>query len=125
MSLMSAVGLAVIALILGFAVGRLSVRSRDAGRLEQDLKKANQELAQYQNQISSHFADSAALMEQMAEQYQELYRHMADQSKFLAKNSELFKSIPQAEAPAPVKEPDFPPRDYAGSSGLLKTANQD
>ena len=42
MSLISAIGVAIIALVLGIVLGRLSVRSRDAGRLEQDLKKALQ-----------------------------------------------------------------------------------
>ncbi|QFI55764.1 YhcB family protein [Aeromonas simiae] len=125
MSLISAIGLAVVALVLGIVLGRLSVKSRDASRLEQDLKKARQELVQYQGQISTHFADSAALMEQMAEQYQTLYRHMAEQSKSLAKDSENpFKALPEETGAEPVKEPDFPPRDYAGSSGLLKQSGQ-
>ncbi|ENY72885.1 YhcB family protein [Aeromonas diversa] len=124
MSLISAIGVAIIALVLGIVLGRLSVRSRDAGRLEQDLKKAHKELDSYQNQISTHFADSAALMEQMAEQYQELYRHMAQQSQFLAKHGDSpFKVVEDAPQPQNA-EPDFPPRDYADASGLLKQSGQ-
>ena len=65
-------------------------------------------------------------MEQLAEQYQSLYRHMAEQSKFLAKAQEpLFRESLVEEAPANVaEEPGVPPRDYAGaSSGLLKQPN--
>ena len=68
MSLLTGILLAVAALIIGIVLGRFSVRSRDAGRLEQELKKAHKELESYQGQINTHFADSAALMEQLAEQ---------------------------------------------------------
>ncbi|MGL6264830.1 YhcB family protein [Aeromonas jandaei] len=123
MSLSIGILLAVAALIVGIIIGRFSVRSRDAGRLEQELKKAHKELENYQGQINTHFADSAALMEQLAEQYQTLYRHMAEQSKFLAKAQEpLFReALVEEEETKTEAEPGVPPRDYAGaSSGLLK-----
>ncbi|MVG15778.1 YhcB family protein [Aeromonas jandaei] len=123
MSLSIGILLAVAALIVGIIIGRFSVRSRDAGRLEQELKKAHKELENYQGQINTHFADSAALMEQLAEQYQTLYRHMAEQSKFLAKAQEpLFREVlVEEEETKSEAEPGVPPRDYAGaSSGLLK-----
>ncbi|PTT48376.1 YhcB family protein [Aeromonas sp. HMWF016] len=123
MSLSTGILLAVAALIVGIIIGRFSVRSRDAGRLEQELKKAHKELENYQGQINTHFADSAALMEQLAEQYQTLYRHMADQSKFLAKAQEpLFREVLVEEEETKAEaEQGVPPRDYAGaSSGLLK-----
>lgn len=123
MTLLNGILLAVAALIIGVLVGRFTVRSRGAGRLEQELKKAHKELESYQGQINTHFADSAALMEQLAEQYQTLYRHMAEQSKFLAKVQEpLFRETPtdeESDASA-NEEPGLPPRDYAGASGLLK-----
>ncbi|WP_421215439.1 YhcB family protein [Aeromonas jandaei] len=123
MSLSIGILLAVAALIVGIIIGRFSVRSRDAGRLEQELKKAHKELENYQGQINTHFADSAALMEQLAEQYQTLYRHMAEQSKFLTKAQEpLFREVLVEEEETKTEaEPGVPPRDYAGaSSGLLK-----
>ena len=123
MSLSIGILLAVAALIVGIIIGRFSVRSRDAGRLEQELKKAHKELENYQGQINTHFADSAALMEQLAEQYQTLYRHMAEQSKFLAKAQEpLFREVLVEEEETKTEaEPGVPPRDYASaSSGLLK-----
>lgn len=123
MSLSIGILLAVAALIVGIIIGRFSVRSRDAGRLEQELKKAHKELENYQGQINTHFAESAALMEQLAEQYQTLYRHMAEQSKFLAKAQEpLFREVLVEEEETKTEaEPGVPPRDYAGaSSGLLK-----
>ncbi|HHQ4557052.1 YhcB family protein [Aeromonas hydrophila] len=126
MSLLNGILLAVAALIIGVIIGRFTVRSRDAGRLEQELKKAHKELESYQGQINTHFADSAALMEQLAEQYQTLYRHMAEQSKFLAKAQEpLFRETlldKSSDVPA-NEEPGVPPRDYAGASGLLKQSS--
>ena len=62
-------------------------------------------------------------MEQLAEQYQTLYRHMAEQSKFLAKVQEPLFREPEVEETgdaANSEEPGLPPRDYAGASGLLK-----
>jgi uncharacterized membrane-anchored protein YhcB (DUF1043 family) len=60
-------------------------------------------------------------MEQLAEQYQTLYRHMAEQSKFLAKVQEpLFREPEDETGDAANEEPGLPPRDYAGASGLLK-----
>ncbi|MGL5225877.1 MAG: YhcB family protein [Aeromonas sp.] len=126
MSLLTGILLAVAALIVGILLGRFTVRNRDASRLEQDLKKANKELENYQSQINNHFTDSAALMEQLAEQYQTLYRHMAEQSKCLAKTKKpLFHEPAVEETPIPVAdEPTIPPRDYAGAaSGLLKQQN--
>ncbi|RSM26477.1 DUF1043 domain-containing protein [Aeromonas salmonicida] len=126
MSLLNGILLAVAALIIGIIIGRFTVRSRDAGRLEQELKKAHTELENYQGQINTHFADSAALMEQLAEQYQTLYRHMAEQSKFLAKVQEpLFReALLEESADTPAnEEPGVPPRDYAGASGLLKQSS--
>ncbi|WP_323899889.1 Z-ring associated ZapG family protein [Aeromonas hydrophila] len=126
MSLLNGILLAVAALIIGVIIGRFTVRSRDAGRLEQELKTAHKELESYQGQINTHFADSAALMEQLAEQYQTLYRHMAEQSKFLAKAQEpLFRETlldESTDVPA-NEEPGVPPRDYAGASGLLKQSS--
>ncbi|MFB0721593.1 YhcB family protein [Aeromonas salmonicida] len=126
MSLLNGILLAVAALIIGIIIGRFTVRSRDAGRLEQELKKAHTELESYQGQINTHFADSAALMEQLAEQYQTLYRHMAEQSKFLAKAQEpLFReALLEENTDTPAnEEPGVPPRDYAGASGLLKQSS--
>ncbi|MBR7630469.1 MAG: YhcB family protein [Aeromonas popoffii] len=126
MSLLNGILLAVAALIIGIIIGRFTVRSRDAGRLEQELKKAHSELENYQGQINTHFADSAALMEQLAEQYQTLYRHMAEQSKFLAKAQEprFREALLDDNADTQVnEEPGIPPRDYAGASGLLKQSS--
>ncbi|EOD56961.1 YhcB family protein [Aeromonas molluscorum] len=126
MSLLNGILLAVAALIIGVLIGRFSVRSRDAGRLERELNTARKDMESYQGQINNHFADSAALMEQLAEQYQTLYRHMAEQSKFLAKAEEpLFRESEVEETPAPDEESQgLPPRDYAGSaSGLLKQSS--
>ncbi|PJG59827.1 YhcB family protein [Aeromonas cavernicola] len=124
MSLLNGILLAIAALIVGIIVGRFTVRSRDAGRLESELKKAHKELESYQSQINTHFAESAALMEQLADQYQSFYRHMAEQSKFLANAQQpLFReTLLDDETVTPAnEEPDVPPRDYAGaSSGLLK-----
>lgn len=39
MTLFNGILLAIAALIIGVLIGRFSVRSRDAGRLEQELKK--------------------------------------------------------------------------------------
>lgn len=123
MTLLNGILLAVATLIIGVLIGRFTVRNRDAGHLEQELKKAHKELESYQGQITTHFADSAALMEQLAEQYQSLYRHMAEQSKFLAKAQEPLFREPQVEETSDAasgEEPGQPPRDYAGASGLLK-----
>lgn len=126
MSLLNGILLAIAALIIGVLIGRFTVRSRDAGRLERELNTARKDMESYQGQINNHFADSAALMEQLAEQYQTLYRHMAEQSKFLAKAEEPLFREPEVEA-APIDETasqGLPPRDYAGSaSGLLKQSS--
>ena len=51
-------------------------------------------------------------MEQLAEQYQTLYRHMAEQSKFLAKVQEPLFREPEVEETgdaANSEEPGLPP----------------
>lgn len=126
MSLLTGILLASAALLIGILIGRFSVRNRDAVYLEQELKKSRKELESYQGRVNSHFADSAALMGQLAEQYQTFYRHMAEQSQSLTKTQEPLFELPKQtiENPQATAEPELPPRDYSGSSsGLLKQSN--
>ncbi|MGL5948088.1 MAG: YhcB family protein [Aeromonas sp.] len=117
-------GLAALGiLIFGLLVGRLTAKGKDVKTLEKELKEARTELADYQSKIEQHFTDSAAMLEQLSLQHQNLYQHMASQSQLLSKSvPALFTAAKPTEIlDASGDDTNAPPRDYSdGASGLLK-----
>ncbi|WP_225639196.1 Z-ring associated protein ZapG [Candidatus Profftia sp. (ex Adelges kitamiensis)] len=92
--------------------------------LKNELEKSKNELAQYRQELVGHFAHSAELLENMNNNYRQIYDHMMTSSK------NLLPGTPQQNNPFRYRlnsiENDqlpieFPPRDYSeGSSGILQ-----
>lgn len=122
---------ALIGLVVGFIIGALVVRYgnpklRQQKTAQAELDKKSTELEEYRKELVGHFARSAELLDNMARDYRQLYKHMAQSS------SELMPDMPAQDNPfnyrlteseadndqAPVK---MPPRDYSeGASGLFR-----
>src|SRR5699024_12231 len=94
--------------------------------LQYELTKKESELDAYREELVNHFAHSAELLDRMANDYRQLYQHMAKSSSELlpemsAENNPFFNCLKDSEAnndQAPVHVP----RDYSeGASGLLRT----
>ncbi len=63
-------------LIAGFFIGWLSRPS--GGDKEEELKRCQEELERYRNEVGGHFAKTAELVGQMTAQYRAVYEHLAE-----------------------------------------------
>ena len=104
--------------------GNRKLRQQQA--LQYELEKNKAELDEYREELVSHFARSAELLDTMAHDYRQLYQHMAKSSSSLlpelsAEANPFRNRLAESEASndqAPVQMP----RDYSeGASGLLRS----
>lgn len=114
-------------IIIGAVAMRFGNRKlRQQQALQYELEKNKAELDEYREELVSHFARSAELLDTMAHDYRQLYQHMAKSSSSLlpelsAEANPFRNRLAESEASndqAPVQMP----RDYSeGASGLLRT----
>ena len=116
--------------MVGIIVGAVAMRFgnkklREQRSMQYELEKSKAELADYREELTNHFAQSAELLDNMARDYRQLYQHMAKGSNDLLPNlpgqkNQFAYQLTEAEADndqAPVQIP----RDYSeGASGLLR-----
>ena len=69
--------------LIGFLIYHLTLGKSKASKQQEELDKNKIELETYKTQVNEHFNSSAELMGQVANSYQALYNHMADQSQSL------------------------------------------
>jgi len=121
---------ALIGLVVGLIIGALAMRFGNKKLREQrsqqyELEKTKAELADYREELTNHFAQSAELLDNMARDYRQLYQHMAKGSNSLLPNLPGEKNpfayqLTESEADndqVPVQMPrDYPDR----ATGLLR-----
>lgn len=121
---------ALIGLVVGIIIGAVAMRFgnrklRQQQALQYELEN-KAELEEYREELVSHFARSAELLDTMAHDYRQLYQHMAKSSSSLlpemsAESNPFRNRLAESEASndqAPVQMP----RDYSeGASGLLRS----
>ena len=123
---------ALIGLVVGIIIGAVAMRFgnrklRQQQTLQHDLEKSKAELEEYRQELTSHFARSAELLDNMADDYRQLYQHMAKSSDHLlpnqpGENNPFRYRLTEAEADNDQIPPGMQPRDYPESaSGLLRT----
>lgn len=118
----------LIGLLTGLIIGALAMRFgnkkfREQRQTQYELDKTKSELDDYREELTTHFAHSAELLDKMADDYRQLYKHMA-------KGSQSFLSgIPEGKQPFSLQLTEAGndqaqvhiPRDYSeGASGLLR-----
>ncbi|MGL4860116.1 MAG: Z-ring associated protein ZapG [Enterobacteriaceae bacterium] len=119
----------LIGLIIGVVIGALVMRYgnsklRQQQALQSELEKSQQQLETYRRELVGHFAQSAELLNNMAQDYRKLYQHMAQSS------NNLLPDLPVPENPfqyrlgeSEAENDTLPverPRDYSdGASGLF------
>ncbi|MBS4400074.1 DUF1043 family protein [Escherichia coli] len=124
---------ALIGLVVGIIIGAVAMRFgnrklRQQQALQYELEKNKAELDEYREELVSHFARSAELLDRGIpwHDYRQLYQHMAKSSSSLlpelsAEANPFRNRLAESEASndqAPVQMP----RDYSeGASGLLRT----
>ena len=79
---------ALIGLVVGIVIGAVAMRFgnrklRQQQSLQYELEKNKAELEEYREELVSHFARSAELLDNMATDYRQLYQHMAKSSSSL------------------------------------------
>ncbi len=81
----------LIGLVVGIIVGAVAMRFgnkklREQRSMQYELEKSKAELADYRQELTNHFAQSAELLDNMARDYRQLYQHMAKGSNDLLPN---------------------------------------
>ncbi|MGL5728482.1 MAG: Z-ring associated protein ZapG [Plesiomonas sp.] len=84
--------------ILGLALGMILARFtqkdlRKQKKIQTELEKNKYELEQYRQELTDHFAHSAELLDNMANDYRKLYQHMAKTS------NQLLPEMPKQDNP--------------------------
>src|SRR5690606_41292978 len=79
---------ALIALVVGIVIGAVAMRFgnrklRQQQSLQDELEKDKAELEEYREELVSHFARCAELLDNMATDYRQLYQHNAKSSSRL------------------------------------------
>lgn len=110
-----------------------TTRSRDINKIQKELDKTKAELGTYRNEMKAHFANSADLLDKMAQDYRQLYDYMAKSSMHFIAGSESPQNLFKNTLPTPKDQQanieastaDLPPRDYSdGSSGLFNKGTE-
>ncbi|MEA9390358.1 Z-ring associated protein ZapG [Acerihabitans sp. TG2] len=123
---------ALIGLVVGIIIGAVAMRFgnrklRQQQTLQHELEKSKAELEEYRLELTGHFARSAELLDNMADDYRQLYQHMAKGSSSLLPNlpgeeNPFHYRLTEAEADNDQIPAGMQPRDYPESaSGLLRT----
>ncbi|TCV98780.1 Z-ring associated protein ZapG [Biostraticola tofi] len=123
---------ALIGLVVGIIIGALAMRFgnrklRQQQTLQKELDTSKAELDQYRKELTGHFARSAELLDNMADDYRQLYQHMAKSSNNLlpdvpGEQNPFRYRLTEAEADNDQIPVEMQPRDYPESaSGLLRT----
>ena len=116
---------AIVGLFIGYLAGRRTAPGSEQHReLEQQLESMKEERTRFEQQVNSHFAETAGKLNALTENYRDVYAHLASGAAALcAKDAQ-----PRFEALAPPVAADGeddtrtieadsvvvePPRDYA------------
>ncbi|PLY38073.1 Z-ring associated protein ZapG [Pectobacterium aquaticum] len=122
---------ALIGLVVGIIIGAVAMRFgnrklRQQQVLQNELEKSKTELEDYRQELVGHFARSAELLDNMADDYRQLYQHMAKSSNNLlphvpGQDNPFKYRLTKSEADNDQAPVNMPPRDYSdGASGLLR-----
>ncbi len=92
---------ALIGLVVGIIIGAVAMRFgnrklRQQQALQFELEKNKAELEEYREELVSHFARSAELLDNMADDYRQLYQHMAKAPAACCQTRWRTQSVPQS-----------------------------
>lgn len=122
---------ALIGLVVGVIIGAVGMRFgnrklRQQQTLQHELESSKAELEEYREELTGHFARSAELLDNMADDYRQLYQHMAKSSNSLLPNrpgddNPFRHRLTGVEAENDQIPVEMQPRDYSDSAtGLLR-----
>ncbi|MGL9769614.1 MAG: Z-ring associated protein ZapG [Sodalis sp. (in: enterobacteria)] len=120
----------LIGLVVGIIIGVVAMRFGNRKLYQQqkfqhELKKSKAELNEYREKLINHFAHSAELLDKMADDYRQLYKHMAKSSNSLlpdkcTKDNSFRYRLTEAEADNDQIPLEMRQRDYPESASELQ-----
>jgi len=126
-SLSMLIGAAVIGLVAGLLLGILLTRTSSSGKqlhsVEAQLEQTEQNLNNYQQEVTEHFAETAKLVNDLTRNYRDVHEHLAGSALKLANidisrqllstpPSEVAQGTPMEQTA--IDQEDFqPPKDWA------------
>lgn len=117
----------IVCFFVGAGIGallfvRLSPELRKNRDLQNHLYDKQDELKNYQLEVTQHFAETAKLLKQMAESYRDVHNHLAEGADKLAKDGHsrpIMQKLPEIDELTQTDsapEDIAPPLDYAPKS---------
>lgn len=120
---------AITTFIIGGLLSLLLTRSFSSSEqktrtLESRLEEAEHSLANYQQEVTEHFAETAQLVNNLTQNYKEVHEHLAGSALKLANvdiSRQLLSTNPDDDGnELNINEETFqPPKDWAPSEGTL------
>ena len=119
--------IAIATFAVGIILGILINSKRNASKqsqqeLEVHLSELKQQQEYYQNEVTSHFTQTAELLDQLTNSYRDVHNHLAKGAQILASSSasEALQTLPEDDTAnrteALSTEQLNPPLDYAPKS---------
>lgn len=123
-SLNTLIATAFATLALGLLIGMLiASRRNNSKKVQQDLKNHISDIQQqqqdYQQEVSSHFTQTATLINQLTNSYRDVHNHLAQGAELLAggASGERLQRLPsQPEESRDTLSPDADPETISGDS---------
>ena len=125
LELLLTVGLAsvIIGLVVGYLLTQRTAPSqRSQKNMEGQLRELRQQQEDYQHEVSEHFIETANLINQMTDSYQEVHKHLAKGAQLLAgddarKSLKALSDTNDSDIEAVEFDENItPPLDYAPKS---------
>jgi uncharacterized protein len=115
----------VVGCLLSLVLNRsFSASEQKTRSLESRLQEAEKSLADYQQEVTEHFSETAKLVNNLTQNYKEVHEHLAGSALKLA-NVDISRQLLSSNLTDDgnelnINEEDFqPPKDWAPSEGAL------
>ncbi len=106
---------ALAGLAIGFIIGwRIGPANKAQYRLKKRIADLEEQQAQYHQEVSEHFAETAACLGEVANRYRDLHKHLAQGAQRLANEevSDALQVTTVNDAPTLTADTLTPPVDY-------------
>ncbi|KGK43112.1 hypothetical protein LH51_02075 [Nitrincola sp. A-D6] len=94
---------AVVALVVGVLIGYLLGKSGSnkvkSKRLEEELHGSRAEMDRYKEEVTSHFEQTAALVNELTDQYRKVHQHLATGAQNLCPDQQAGRSLQSSLQP--------------------------
>lgn len=98
--IVGAVGIALVAIVIGIVIGRSTGRARKASDLADELEKTKEEFETYRGEVVQQFADTAGKFRRLNESYGDLHKQLATSAAVLCADraDDILLALPDASS---------------------------